>query len=52
MLTTDRQYQRLMKEYNSNGVLEHAAMKGDARKGQAFLLAVDGSHCSSQAMRG
>jgi len=29
MLTTDRQYQRLMKEYNSNGVLEHAAMKAD-----------------------
>jgi len=22
MLTTDRQYQRLMKEYNSNGVLK------------------------------
>ena len=29
MLITDRQYQRLMKEYNSTGVLAHAAMKAD-----------------------
>lgn len=29
MLITDRQYQRLMKEYNASGVLTHAAMKAD-----------------------
>lgn len=29
MLITDRQYQRLMKEYNASGVLAHAAMKAD-----------------------
>jgi len=29
MLTTDRQYQTLMKEYNSSGVLARAAMKAD-----------------------
>lgn len=29
MLITDRQYQRLMKEYNTSGVLAHAAMKAD-----------------------
>ena len=29
MLITDRQYQRLMKDYNSSGVLAHAAMKAD-----------------------
>ncbi len=29
MLITDRQYQRLMKEYNGSGVLAHAAMKAD-----------------------
>lgn len=29
MLITDRQYQRLMSEYNTSGVLAHAAMKAD-----------------------
>ena len=29
MLITDRQYERLMKEYNNGGVLAHAAMKAD-----------------------
>ena len=29
MLITDCQYQRLMKDYNSSGVLAHAAMKAD-----------------------
>lgn len=29
MLITDRQYQRLMKEYNASGVLARAAMKAD-----------------------
>lgn len=29
MLITDRQYQRLMNEYNASGVLSHAAMKAD-----------------------
>lgn len=29
MFITDRQYQRLMKEYNASGVLAHAAMKAD-----------------------
>ena len=29
MLTTDRQYQRLMREFNESGVLAHAAMKAD-----------------------
>jgi hypothetical protein len=29
MLITDSQYQRLMKDYNSSGVLAHAAMKAD-----------------------
>ena len=29
MLITDRQYQRLMREFNESGVLAHAAMKAD-----------------------
>ena len=29
MLISDRQYQRLMNEYNASGVLAHAAMKAD-----------------------
>jgi hypothetical protein len=44
MLITDQQYQRLMKEYQSSGVLAHAAMKAgvDVKTGRKYLQAGQG----------
>lgn len=44
MLITDRQYQRLMKEYNSKGVLTHAAMKAgmDPKTARKYVRAGKG----------
>lgn len=44
MLITDRQYQRLMKEYNASGVLAHAAMKADvdAKTARRYIRAGQG----------
>lgn len=44
MLITDRQYQRLMKEYNTSGVLAHAAMKADmdVKTARRYILAGKG----------
>lgn len=41
MLITDRQYQRLMREYNESGVLGHAAMKAgmDPKTARRYLRA-------------
>lgn len=44
MLITDQQYQRLMKEYNTRGVLVHAAMKAgiDPKTARRYLRAGQG----------
>jgi transposase InsO family protein len=44
MLISDRQYQRLMKEYNNSGVLVHAAMKAgiDVKTARKYLRVAKG----------
>ncbi len=44
MLISDRQYQRLMNEYNSSGVLTHAALKAgvDPKTARRYLRAGQG----------
>lgn len=44
MLISDRQYQRLMKEYNNSGVLAHAAMKSgvDPKTARRYIRAGQG----------
>ena len=44
MLISDRQYQRLMNEYNASGVLAHAAMKADVdpKTARKYILAGQG----------